>query len=183
MTRFCRGGFARRAESPAYYIPNRLVKAWTHLYGNALTTILPAVSRELREVEVDWLRVKPVVKVIGEFWAQMTESDGNFRMLDFLEKEGAEVSIEPISTWLLYLLHQRGDQAAYRGQMLRYTAPWSAPKAALRARLALLLKRLASPPEARIYRHHFYRLARLLEFPQPSTCAATGACRIGGRFL
>jgi predicted nucleotide-binding protein (sugar kinase/HSP70/actin superfamily) len=28
-------------------------------------------------------------------------------MLEFLEKEGAEVSIEPISTWLLYLLHQR----------------------------------------------------------------------------
>ena len=51
--------------------------------------------------------MRPVVKVIGEFWAQMTESDGNFRMLEFLEKEGAEVSIEPISTWLLYLLHQR----------------------------------------------------------------------------
>jgi predicted nucleotide-binding protein (sugar kinase/HSP70/actin superfamily) len=34
----------------------------------------------------------------------MTESDGNFQMLEVLEREGAEVSIEPISTWLLYLL-------------------------------------------------------------------------------
>jgi predicted nucleotide-binding protein (sugar kinase/HSP70/actin superfamily) len=156
------------SKSPAYYIPNRTIKYWTHLYGNALTTILPAVSHELQEVEVDWLRVKPVVKVIGEFWAQMTESDGNFRMLDFLEKEGAEVSIEPISTWLLYLLHQREDQAAYRGQMLRYSAPWSAPKSAFRARLLLLLKRLGFSVGSAIYRHHFYRLARLLEFPQPS---------------
>jgi predicted nucleotide-binding protein (sugar kinase/HSP70/actin superfamily) len=160
--------FCPQRESRAYFIPNRTVKILKHLYGNALTTILPTVSRELHEVEVDWLRVKPVVKVIGEFWAQMTESDGNFRMLDFLEKEGAEASIEPISTWLLYLLHQRGDHAAYRGQMLRYTAPWSSPKNALRARLPLLLKRLGFCAGSAIYRHHFYRLAELLGFPRPS---------------
>jgi len=160
--------FCPAAESRAYYIPSRTVKILKHLYGNALTTILPSVSRELHEVEVDWLRVKPVVKVIGEFWAQMTESDGNFRMLDFLEKEGAEVSIEPISTWLLYLLHQRGDHAAFRGQMLRHSAPWSSPKNALRARLPLLLKRLGFSAASAVYRHHFYRLAELLGFPRPS---------------
>lgn len=157
--------FCPPRESPAYYIPNRMMKAWTHLCGNALTTILPAVSRELHEVEVDWLRVKPVVKVIGEFWAQMTESDGNFRMLDFLEKEGAEVSIEPISTWILYLLHQRKANAIQRGQMARYTAPWTSPKQAILARLASHGKRLGFSAGAGIYRHHFYRLAKLLGFP------------------
>jgi predicted nucleotide-binding protein (sugar kinase/HSP70/actin superfamily) len=156
-------GLCPAQKSPAYYIPNRTAKILTHLYGNALTTILPSVSRELHEVEVDWLRIKPVVKVIGEFWAQMTESDGNF-----LEKEGAEASIEPISTWLLYLLHQRSDHAAYRGQMLRYAAPWSSPKNALRARLSLLLKRFGFSAGSAIYRHHFYRLAGLLGFPRPS---------------
>jgi predicted nucleotide-binding protein (sugar kinase/HSP70/actin superfamily) len=161
-------GLCPAKESRTYYIPSRTVKILKHLYGNALTTILPSVSRELHEVEVDWLRVKPVVKVIGEFWAQMTESDGNFRMLDFLEKEGAEVSIEPISTWLLYLLHQRGDHAAFRGQMLRYAAPWSSPKIALRARLPLLLKRLGFSAGSAVYRHHFYRLAELLGLPRPS---------------
>ncbi len=175
-------GLCPAQESPAYYIPNRTVRILTHLYGNALTTILPSVSRELREVEVDWLRVKPVVKVIGEFWAQMTESDGNFRMLDFLEKEGAEVSIEPISTWLLYLLHQRGDHAAYRSQMLRYTAPWSSPKSALRARLALLLKRFGFSVGSAIYRHHFSRLARLLEFPQPSPAPQDKLAELAARF-
>ncbi len=152
-------------ESPAYFVPNRTMKFWTHLYGDALTTILPNVSRELCEVEVDWLRVKPVVKVIGEFWAQMTESDGNFRMLDFLEKEGAEVSIEPISTWILYLLQQRKANAAQRGQMARYTAPWTSPKQAVLARLASYGKRLGFTAGAGIYRHHFHRLAKLLGFP------------------
>jgi predicted nucleotide-binding protein (sugar kinase/HSP70/actin superfamily) len=152
-------------ESPAYFVPNRAVKIWTHLYGNALTSILPAASRELHEVEVDWLRVKPVVKVIGEFWAQMTESDGNFRMLDFLEKEGAEVSIEPISTWILYLVQQKKANAAERRQMARYTVPWTSPKRAALARLASYGKRLGFSAGAGIYRHHFHRLVKLLGFP------------------
>ena len=174
--------FCPAYQSRAYYIPSRTVKILKHLYGDALTTILPSVSAELREVEVDWLRVKPVVKVIGEFWAQMTESDGNFRMLDFLEKEGAEVSIEPISTWLLYLLYQRGDHAAYRRHMLRYTAPWSSPKNALRTRLALLLKHFGFSVGSAIYRHHFYRLARLLEFPRPSLAPQEELAELAARF-
>lgn len=152
-------------QSPAYYIPNRTIKILSHLYGGALTTILPSVSRELDEIEVDWLRVKPVVKVVGEFWAQMTESDGNFRMLDFLEKEGAEVSIEPISTWILYLLQQKSANAAQRGKMARHTAPWTSPKQAIMARLASYVKRLGFSAGAGIYRHHFHRLAKLLGLP------------------
>jgi predicted nucleotide-binding protein (sugar kinase/HSP70/actin superfamily) len=53
---------------------------------------------------VDRLRVKPVVKVTGEFWAQTTEGDGNFRMFSFLEREGAQVMVEPIGTWIMYML-------------------------------------------------------------------------------
>ena len=148
-----------------YRFPNSLGKLWSHLYGDALTTVLPAAAKELRSVEVDWLRVKPVVKVIGEFWAQMTESDGNFRMLDFLEKEGAEVSIEPISSWILYLLQQKKANAVQRGQMARYTDPWTSPKQAVLARLASYGKRLGFSAGAGIYRHHFHRLAMLLGYP------------------
>src|SRR5262249_30933839 len=47
-------------------------------------------SRDMfNEVEVDRLRVKPIVKITGEFWAQTTEGDGNFNMFRFLEREGA----------------------------------------------------------------------------------------------
>jgi predicted nucleotide-binding protein (sugar kinase/HSP70/actin superfamily) len=153
------------AASPCYRFPNSVGKLWSHLYGDALTTVLPAAAKELRGVEVDWLRVKPVVKVIGEFWAQMTESDGNFRMLEFLEKEGAEVSIEPISTWVLYLLQQRKASAALCGRMARYTDPWTSPKKAALARLASYGKRLGFSAGAGIYRHHFHRLATLLGLP------------------
>lgn len=152
-------------KSRFYRFPNTFGKVWSHLYGDALATVLPAASNELQKIEVDWLRVKPVVKVIGEFWAQMTESDGNFRMLEFLEKEGAEVSIEPISTWLLYMLYQRKSRVAYRQQMAAYVSPWTAPKRALSARASSLGKRLGFTLAARIYLHHFHRLAKLLRVP------------------
>ena len=58
------------------------------------------------QIEVDRLRVKPLVKITGEFWAQTTEGDGNFHMFQFLEREGAEVMVEPIANWIMYLLWQ-----------------------------------------------------------------------------
>jgi predicted nucleotide-binding protein (sugar kinase/HSP70/actin superfamily) len=50
--------------------------------------------------------VKPIVKITGEFWAQTTEGDGNYRMFPFLEREGAQVLVEPIGTWIMYMIHQ-----------------------------------------------------------------------------
>jgi hypothetical protein len=44
---------------------------------------VPALNhcRDLfNEVDIDRLRVKPIVKITGEFWAQTTEGDGNFHM-------------------------------------------------------------------------------------------------------
>jgi predicted nucleotide-binding protein (sugar kinase/HSP70/actin superfamily) len=58
-----------------------------------------------RTMQVDRLRAKPVVKITGEFWAQTTEGDGNFRMFEFLETEGAEVRVEPIAAWIDYMRH------------------------------------------------------------------------------
>ncbi|MGH2668495.1 MAG: hypothetical protein ACRDH5_05130, partial [bacterium] len=58
------------------------------------------------EIEVDYTRPRPTCKVTGEFWAQTTEGDGNFNMFPFLEREGAEVLVEPITTWVAYMLHQ-----------------------------------------------------------------------------
>jgi predicted nucleotide-binding protein (sugar kinase/HSP70/actin superfamily) len=66
------------------------------------------------EIEVDYLRPKPICKVTGEFWAQTTEGDGNFRMFPFLEEQGAEVLVEPVATWICYMLHQAGLKAGDR---------------------------------------------------------------------
>jgi len=66
------------------------------------------------EIEVDFTRAKPIVKVTGEFWAQTTEGDGNFRMFPFLEDQGAEVLVEPVATWICYMLHQAEKEARER---------------------------------------------------------------------
>jgi len=67
---------------------------------------LREVRERFDEIAVDRFRVKPVVKITGEFWAQTTEGDGNFNMFQFLEREGAEAIVEPIGTWLMYMMHQ-----------------------------------------------------------------------------
>lgn len=76
------------------------------LYGSEYTDALKAVSEKLAQVKVDRTRVKPIVKITGEFWAQTTEGDGNFNMFRFLEREGAQVLVEPIGTWIMYMIHQ-----------------------------------------------------------------------------
>ena len=60
----------------------------------------------MNSIDVDRTRPKPLVKITGEFWAQTTEGDGNFHMFRFLEREGAQVLVEPIATWVAYLLYQ-----------------------------------------------------------------------------
>lgn len=61
---------------------------------------------KFNSIKVDRTRMKPIVKITGEFWAQTTEGDGNFNMFPFLEREGAQVLVEPIATWIMYMLHQ-----------------------------------------------------------------------------
>jgi predicted nucleotide-binding protein (sugar kinase/HSP70/actin superfamily) len=58
--------------------------------------------RLLAEVRVNRMQPKPKVSIIGEFWAMTTEGDGNYRLQRFLESEGAEVDIQPVTAWLLY---------------------------------------------------------------------------------
>ena len=76
------------------------------LYGTDYTDALKMVGERLAKVKVDRTRVKPIVKITGEFWAQTTEGDGNFNMFKFLEREGAQVLVEPIGTWIMYMIHQ-----------------------------------------------------------------------------
>ena len=74
--------------------------------GDHYTGVLRACKDLLNEkVQVDYTRAKPIVKVTGEFWAQTTEGDGNFRMFSFLEGEGAQVLVEPVGTWIGYTFH------------------------------------------------------------------------------
>jgi predicted nucleotide-binding protein (sugar kinase/HSP70/actin superfamily) len=81
-------------------------KFLNQLFSDYYTGALRNVRDRFNEIEVDRTRVKPIVKITGEFWAQTTEGDGNFNMFRFLEREGAEVLVEPIATWINYMIHQ-----------------------------------------------------------------------------
>ena len=77
-----------------------------NMWGKDYLGALEAAREKLNSIEVDRTKVKPVVKITGEFWAQLTEGDGNFHMFEFLEREGAQVLVEPIATWVAYLMYQ-----------------------------------------------------------------------------
>ena len=92
------GGYKDTAEYLGKFV--------NQLKGDDITAALEKCKSMFDEVEVDRLRVKPIVKITGEFWAQTTEGDGNFNMFKFLEREGAQVVVEPIGTWITYMIHQ-----------------------------------------------------------------------------
>jgi predicted nucleotide-binding protein (sugar kinase/HSP70/actin superfamily) len=103
---------------------NSLGKVYEHLYGKAYKDALQECYDRLSRIEVDRLRVKPVVKIIGEFWAQITEGDGNFNMFAFLEREGAQVLVEPIGTWVMYMMYHAKEQARQNAAVnVRYKNP------------------------------------------------------------
>ena len=77
-----------------------------HMWGKDYLAALKTARAKMDSIEVDRTKVKPVVKITGEFWAQLTEGDGNFHMFEFLEREGAQVLVEPIATWVAYQLYQ-----------------------------------------------------------------------------
>jgi predicted nucleotide-binding protein (sugar kinase/HSP70/actin superfamily) len=77
-----------------------------HMWGKDYLNALDTATAKLNTIDVDRTKVRPVVKITGEFWAQITEGDGNFNMFNFLEREGAQVVVEPIATWVAYLMYQ-----------------------------------------------------------------------------
>lgn len=85
---------------------NVLGKWHEHMWGKDYLNALHAAREKINSIEVDRTKLKPMVKITGEFWAQITEGDGNFNMFNFLEKEGAQVIVEPIATWVAYLMYQ-----------------------------------------------------------------------------
>jgi len=92
------GGFSGTAEY--------LGKFLNQLKGDDYVPTLVRCRDRFNQIEIDRLRVKPIAKITGEFWAQTTEGDGNFNMFNFLQREGAQVLVEPIGTWIMYMIHQ-----------------------------------------------------------------------------
>jgi len=119
-----------------------LGKVADNLYGKEYVDALHTCRDRIDSIEVDRLRVKPVIKITGEFWAQTTEGDGNFNMFAFLEKEGAQVLVEPIATWIAYMMYvaREGSRARADAQAPYRDPKWYELKKQAVNRLALFKK-------------------------------------------
>jgi predicted nucleotide-binding protein (sugar kinase/HSP70/actin superfamily) len=75
-----------------------------HLTTPYFTRALREVHRRFATIEVDRFRVKPKVKITGEFYLQTVEGDPNYNIHRWLEAEGAEVYPAAVTVWMDYLL-------------------------------------------------------------------------------
>ena len=75
-----------------------------HLTTSYFTRALREVRRKFDAIEVDRLRVKPKVKITGEFYLQTVEGAPNYNIHRWLETEGAEVYPAGVTVWMDYLL-------------------------------------------------------------------------------
>jgi predicted nucleotide-binding protein (sugar kinase/HSP70/actin superfamily) len=142
---------------------NTLGKIREHLFGEALFDALAEVRVLIDAIEVDHLRVKPIVKTTGEFWAQTTESAGNFDMFAFLESEGAEVLVDPIGAWVMYLLFQERLAADVRhGLDLPREPRWRMPLRYLGSELRYHGRRELFRAGERIWAWQYHRLVDAL---------------------
>ena len=85
-------------------------KKWGTLLWHLTTPYFIDALREVRKkfsaIEVDRLRVKPIVKITGEFYLQTVEGDPNYNIHRWLESEGAEVYPAAIAIWLDYMIRE-----------------------------------------------------------------------------
>ena len=77
--------------------------AW-HLTTRYFTKALREIHKKFSTIEVDRLRVKPKVKITGEFYLQTVEGDPNYNIHRWLEQEGAQVYPAGVAVWMDYLL-------------------------------------------------------------------------------
>ena len=141
---------------------NTLGKIHDHLYGRQTIEALAAARERIGAIEVDRLRVKPVVKVTGEFWAQTTEGDGNFRMFSFLEREGAQVMVESIGTWVMYVLWRAKANRIRRKDIDAPAPRWTDPRGRLFRELRFRGKLASFSFGNWFYNHQYRRVVRQL---------------------
>jgi len=154
-------------------------KMHEHLWGKDYLNALATARDSMNAIEVDRTKVKPVVKITGEFWAQTTEGDGNFNMFAFLEREGAQVIVEPIATWVAYLMYQAKAHARAKWPVTRpHRDPrWYELKKHLANQMSLRKKLLGIGLGEKFWYSLYHRVAKNLGgithhlVPQPELAA------------
>ena len=88
----------------------RLIVAEAFEAKKNLTKALWHCRNVLKEVTLNRLQPKPKVMVMGEFWAAMTEGDGNYNLHRFLEEQGAECIPQPVVNRLMLSIWEAQQQ-------------------------------------------------------------------------
>lgn len=114
--------------------------------GSSLVKPIRQLKKDLDHIELDYFRTKPKVKITGEFFSQIQEGEANYRLLGWLVEEGAEPVVEPITTWLDYLI---------RGK-IHFTRERAFRSRANAGKIILTISIL------KLYIHTVYRLYRFL---------------------
>ncbi|HIP28864.1 MAG TPA: hypothetical protein EYG82_06800, partial [Sulfurovum sp.] len=104
----------------------------------------------LSEVKLNRLQAKAKVMVMGEFWAAMTEGDGNYNLHRFLESEGAECIPQPILNRLMLSLWE-AERAVVKRQALAVEGAKSIDFSSAKTRLLIKAGKVAIKTHFSLY--------------------------------
>ena len=108
----------------------------------------------LSTVPLNRLQPKAKVMVMGEFWAAMTEGDGNYNLYRFLEAEGAECIPQPIINRLMLSIWE-AEQALEKRSTLPEASQKSVEFSTAKSRLLIKAAKGA-------IKSHFYLYAKAI---------------------
>lgn len=104
----------------------------------------------LSKVTLDRLQPKAKVMVMGEFWAAMTEGDGNYNLHRFLEAEGAECIPQPIINRLMLSLWE-AERGVHKRETLAVEDSKRVDFSSMKTRLLLKLGKHAVKMHFNLY--------------------------------
>ena len=87
--------------------------------NSPITPTLRRIRDTLGRLELDYLRPKPKVKIVGEIFSHLHEGHASYGLPSWLIDEGAEPIVEPLANWLEYLFWQKIQftrDRAFRGR-------------------------------------------------------------------
>jgi predicted nucleotide-binding protein (sugar kinase/HSP70/actin superfamily) len=104
----------------------------------------------LEQVKLDRLQPKAKVMVMGEFWAAMTEGDGNYNLHRFLESEGAECIPQPILSRLMLSLWE-AERDVLKGESLQVEGAKKIDFSSLKTKILLKIGKIAIKTHFNLY--------------------------------
>ncbi|TPV96677.1 MAG: activator of (R)-2-hydroxyglutaryl-CoA dehydratase [Myxococcales bacterium FL481] len=158
------GDWLKSRNKSTFDKTRNLVKFVDQLTTEDFREPLRQVSAQFDQIEVDRLQPKPIVKITGEFWAQTTDGDGNFNMFRFLQAEGAEIIVEPIATWIAYMIWQGKIKSSDRRSIDEKQAPakWYELRRIADEQVAYLKKRGMLAVADKVFRREYERMREAL---------------------